>query len=396
MSTSLDIIVVGAGPAGATAARECAERGLQVTVLDKAEFPRDKPCGGGVNVRAAKLLPFPIDSVVERTASGWAVCLPSGRETRRDLGRPVTYLTQRRAFDALLLEKAIARGAVLRERARVREVMHDRGAVFVRTSTELLSARCLIIADGAHGTTARLAGIPQLFQHGVALETRYAIPRDWDVPLRIELGTVAGGYAWGFLKQDHIDVGVGGWLSEAGRLRAALARFAGRFRLGAPLSKPRAHRLPVRAPGAPLASGRVLLAGDAAGLLDPLTGDGIYAAIESGRLAAVHAARVLAGRCVDFRGYAVDVEEGLGAESALGVLLHDVLHSSPSAAYFGLSRVPALWAIGGRILRGESTGPKEKARFELAWPALALAARVGRLRRARRAEADHGRTIEPG
>ena len=71
-----DVIVVGTGPAGSTAAREAAERGLSVLLLDKAEFPRDKPCGGGVNVRAARLLPFDLAPVVERVVSramqmGW-------------------------------------------------------------------------------------------------------------------------------------------------------------------------------------------------------------------------------------------------------------------------------------------------------------------------------------
>src|SRR5579872_4717814 len=120
-----DVIIVGAGPAGSTTARECAERGLSVLLLDRAEFPRDKPCGGGVNVRTARLLPFDLSPVAERVIYGLRVSVHRSNSFEREAQEPLSYLTQRRRFDAFLAEKAVGAGAVLRERLGVRAV--DRG-----------------------------------------------------------------------------------------------------------------------------------------------------------------------------------------------------------------------------------------------------------------------------
>src|SRR5690348_5347130 len=106
-----DAIVVGAGPAGSTAAREIASRGGSVLLLERARFPRDKPCGGGVTPRAARRLPFDLAPVVERAVDGvyFSLKLRSGF-TRRS-GATLTYLTQRRLLDAFLVRQAECAGA---------------------------------------------------------------------------------------------------------------------------------------------------------------------------------------------------------------------------------------------------------------------------------------------
>ena len=106
-----DVIVVGAGPAGSTTARECASSGLSVLMVDKAEFPRDKPCGGGVTIRAAELLPFDLSSVTERTASGLHFSFKQGRGFNRSAEHDLIYLTQRLKLDQFLIEKALDSGA---------------------------------------------------------------------------------------------------------------------------------------------------------------------------------------------------------------------------------------------------------------------------------------------
>src|SRR3989304_6772450 len=108
--------VGGAGPAGSTTARECAERGLSVLLLEKAAFPRDKPCGGGVSVRAARLLPFDLSPVVERTAYGVRFSLRQSRGFVCSSSEPLTFITQRAALDTLLADQAVRAGAILRQR----------------------------------------------------------------------------------------------------------------------------------------------------------------------------------------------------------------------------------------------------------------------------------------
>ena len=144
-----DVIVVGAGPSGSTAARECASLGLSALMLDKAEFPRDKPCGGAVMVRAANLLPFDIASVSERTIFGMHLSRRSKRFTRRS-PEELMYLTQRRHLDAFLAERAVDTGVTFRQRAPIRGVERHDTHVVVRTDDETFEASTLVAADGAN------------------------------------------------------------------------------------------------------------------------------------------------------------------------------------------------------------------------------------------------------
>jgi len=102
-----DVVVVGAGPAGSTAARECAARGLSTALLDRAEFPRDKPCGGGVTARAAALLPFDIDPVVEQRVHDIRFTWRGDSGFILRAAEPLVYLTQRARLDEFLVSKAV-------------------------------------------------------------------------------------------------------------------------------------------------------------------------------------------------------------------------------------------------------------------------------------------------
>jgi flavin-dependent dehydrogenase len=132
---------------------------------------------------------------------------------------------------------------------------------------------------------------------------------------------------------------------------AAVASFYG-FEPGK-LGGTRGHHLPVRRPGAPLAAGNALLVGDAAGLLDPFTGEGIYAAVWSGQAAARHLAAYVAGETPDLAGYAAEVERELAPELRLARRLHDLFHLTPGLYVALIGRLPRAWRFGCQMLRGE-------------------------------------------
>ena len=156
--TRFDAIVVGAGPAGSTAARELAAAGARVLVVDRAEFPRYKACGGGIPLRTERLLPFPIDSVVEDSVSRLEVANLGRNRFVRDSGTPFAHMVMRERFDALLLEQAEKAGAKFRPGTAIRGIDRN-GMVTVRADGFEAKAPFLVCADGAHSPVGRMAGL---------------------------------------------------------------------------------------------------------------------------------------------------------------------------------------------------------------------------------------------
>ena len=372
-----DVIVVGAGPAGSTTARECASRGLSVLMLDKAEFPRDKPCGGGVTIRAAGLLPFEITPVVERVISKVLFTERQSRGFARTAPNKVTYLTQRSRLDAFLAERAVRAGAEFRQREAVREVERRSTHVLVRTPIGSFKGRTLVAADGANGKTAKLAGLDARLLQGLAMEGNISppggLPEKWQDTMGFDFGGLPGGYGWVFPKGDHLNIGLGGWRHIGPTLRDRLDRLV-RFHEFDPddLWGVRGYHLPLRQPGSALADGNVVLVGDAAGLLDPLTGEGIFAAFWSGAKAAEHIASYLGEQAPDLQGYRREMERGLLQELRVSRQFHDVFHLWPGFFVGVERRSSILWRAVAHLLRGEWTYLSVKQKLRWLWPFLVL------------------------
>lgn len=379
-----DVIVVGAGPAGSTAARESAARGLTVLMLDKAEYPRDKPCGGAVSIRSAALLPFELTPVVERVISQVHFTERRSRGFTRCAPERVTYLTQRSRLDAFLAERAVEAGVTFRQRETVLQVHRTSTHVVVSTSGRSFEGRTLVAADGANGQTARLAGLDVKLLHGIALEANVTpaggVPPEWEETIGFDFGGLPGGYGWLFPKGDHLNIGLGGWRHIGPTLRDKLdelVRFYGFDPAG--IWGRRGFHLPLRQPGSPLVDGNVLLVGDAAGLLDPLTGEGIFASILSGRIAAEQITSYLEGEAPDLDGYRRGLELELLPELHVSRQFHDVFHLWPGL-FLGIERrTSMLMGAMGHLLRGEMTYLTVKRRLGPAWPVLEFVADLVRV-----------------
>jgi geranylgeranyl reductase family protein len=349
-----DVAVVGAGPAGSSTAYRLAKEGASVLLLDKARFPRDKPCGGGLTLRAVRNLPVDPGPVVEHEVDRMEFRLRYGASFRR-VGRRGAFvlMTQRRRLDQHLAEQAAAAGADFRDGAKVTAV--EEGAVTV--DGRRIAADVVVGADGANGVSARGLGLGGGFVQGVALEGNAPFDERFRGLAVVELATLPGGYGWIFPKGDHVNVGVGGWASEGPNLRDHLARLCREhgFDVTA-LTDVRGHRLPMRRAGSVAARGRTLLVGDAAGLIDPLTGDGMYEAFVSGRLAAAAAGDVLAGREQTVEPYNERIAKVLGPLATASWGAKIALDRYPRTT-FALARAPLVWPVVERLVRGDISEP---------------------------------------
>ena len=352
-----DAIVVGAGPAGSTCAYRLADAGASVLLLDRARFPRDKPCGGGVTLRALGVLPVSIDPVVEDVVNVAELCLRYGARYERGSGAPLAVMTQRIRLDAHLVAEAVRAGAELRDGTKVDGIETRNGRVVVAAGRERLSGRALVGADGVNGIVGRELGLGGNQAVGVALEGnvpwgkldrgRYA------GRIVMELGVISGGYAWVFPKGDHANVGVGGWESEGPQLRAHLARVCTEHGIvPADLEELRGYRLPLRSPRSTLARGRTLVVGDAAGLIDPLSGDGMYEAFVSARFAAESVLDLLAGRAATLESYGTRLGRSLAAHLWASWGLKVALDRFPRTT-FALAKSGLVWAAIEKVVRGE-------------------------------------------
>ena len=378
-----DVAIVGAGPAGSTAAHGLASAGANVLLVDRATFPRDKPCGGGVTGRAARLLPFALDPVVEDVVETLDCRLHYRRRFVRKARAPLALMTQRHRLDHFLLQKAAEAGADVRDGVKVADVR----ANGLTVDGAEMSARIVVGADGCNGIAARELGHGGEIVHGVALEANFPHEARYAGTMVLELAVVPGGYGWIFPKGDHVNVGVGGNESEGPRLREHLRRLCEEHDIDPDAATDtRGYRLPMRRPTSRLARGTAAVIGDAAGLVDPFSGDGMYEAFLSARLVTDAALDVLAGHAAGLEPYEQSVARRITPLTAAGWGAKVAFDRFPRTT-FALARLPLTFRVVEKLLQGELGHPGAARGLEKGAIALiyAVAKRAG----------DPGRDFQP-
>jgi len=362
LALKYDVIIVGAGPAGSTTARSCAQKGLKTVVIEKDRFPRYKPCGGFLSPRVLKELDFDIGEVIESTVSEAKFTFQLKDPFSMVSPNPIGYLVMRDSFDHLLCRKAQEGGANLYEGRRVVGFQEDSQGVDVFTDRgESIRCRYLIGADGARSVVARLLNGGGLRKAGIALEGEGRLPsgiRKKRSLVHLDLGVIPNGYGWIFPKGNLVSFGLCAILPSKGmKLRSRLERFiAGVDYIGeVGMEKACFYPLPTFAGDDLLLSkGRVLLVGDAANLIDPLTGEGIYYAIKSGQMAAEATVKAIKEDRKRITGYRESLKCTALADLGVALRLSKAIYRFPRLAYTVFKSNKSLGLLYLHILAGSA------------------------------------------
>ncbi|MFF1379053.1 geranylgeranyl reductase family protein [Streptomyces sp. NPDC058308] len=366
-----DVVVVGAGPAGASAAYAAAVAGRTVLLLEKADIPRYKTCGGGIIGPSRDSLPPGFELPLRDRVYAVTFAL-DGKFTRTRRSRQMLFgLINRPEFDQQLVEHAQKAGAELRTGVTVARVeqhgpdVPDRRTVaVVLQGGETVLARAVVGADGSASRIGAHVGV-KLDQVDLGLEAEIPVPEtvaeDWAGRALIDWGPMPGSYGWVFPKGDTLTVGVISARGEGAATKRYLEDFIARLGLaGFEPSVSSGHLTRCRSDDSPLSRGRVLVCGDAAGLLEPWTREGISFALRSGRLAGEWAVRIAeAHDAVDARrqalNYAFAIKAGLGVEMSVGRRLLKAFERRPGVLHTAITGFRPAWNAFAKITRGSTT-----------------------------------------
>jgi len=359
-----DVIVVGMGPGGSTAARRLASRGLNVLGIDKARFPRYKSCGGCVSAKVDALDDLDFSSVVEETVSAITFTYKFGRPIDVGSDAPVGYNVMRDKFDALMMEQARSRGVEVIEGVKVTGAREEKGRVVVSTdSGSSYRGRYLVGADGAGGVIGRDYFDLKPKECALSMTAEVPIERETEERFRgglyVDFGSVPYGYSWIFPKKEHLSIGFAVESSKAkGGVRRYMKELVASHKVlrGLNVEESVGWTIPLYySPSQRVVKGRVAAIGDAGHLVDPFLGEGIYFAIKSAESAAEVIAEQAEQDSGDLTPYQEWLNRELYPEFDAALKLSRLVYNYPRMWYMALEYDRGLMECYYDVIRGSSS-----------------------------------------
>ena len=353
-----DCIIVGAGPAGASAAYHLANQGHSVLVLDKANFPRDKSCGGGVSPAIAQWFDFDFSPVIENQVSQVKYTFKMGDPAEVELkGVTPMWMVQRQQFDNFLMEQVTGKGAEFKSGVEVTGATLQGDTWQVQTSAGTFEGKYLIAADGANSAVARFLGMDNTSTIAAAsFQVPGTVSDRRKMTAFFDFGSLKNGFMWCFPKADGYSFSAAYVRNPKGKpdeLKKQLTKYAELFDLDPSQGDYQEHSLNLWQKDRPLHSDRALLAGEAAGMVDPLIGEGIRPAMFTGVRAAGAVMGALKGDTNALADYTKSVNAEWGSNLAKADFLAGLFFKAPKIAYkMGVKR-PTAGQLMGKILCGE-------------------------------------------
>ena len=342
MNTSkvFDVIVVGAGPSGGMLSYYLSQSGMNVLVVEKKKIPRYKACGGGLTRRVLSILPFDISSVVEDYTHTAILNVRNETVFQRTFDDPIIGMVMRDRFDAYLIRKAQDSGAKILENTSFISAVEKNGYCMVQTSKETIKSRIIVGADGANSRVSRSIGLPIQSDRMFAIEAEIDPGEDgimdrYRQSAVFDFGIVPRGYGWIFPKRNHLSVGVLTYAKLGRRLMCYLKTYIKRI---APdqkifLRSMCGHSIPHSPGKGNIYSNRKgLLVGDSTGLVDPITGEGIYYAVKGAKIAADSIAKYFLDKR-PIEAYNADLKREMAQDLFCAEKLAFILYKIPFIAY---------------------------------------------------------------
>ena len=350
-----DCIIVGAGPAGGSAAYHLAKRGRRVLVLEKEAFPRYKPCGGGVSPQVAQWFDFDFSPAISLKTHDLRFTWKLEDPVESDLSalEPI-WMVRRDIFDQFLMQQAQAQGAELLTRTEALGIEFKGDHWQVNTATGPLTGRYLIAADGAKGPMAKWLGFTQRKRRlagALEAEAQMRIPNS---TVHFEFGLIKNGYIWNFPKADGYSIGVGTFRGGAPQdFKAILSAYAAAFNIDLGTVKQYGHPISLWDGDQPLHTQNALLAGEAACIVDPMTAEGIRPSMFTGVKAAEAIDQAIGGSANALEEYSNRIAQEWGREMVWAQRLAALFYSLPGVGYkVGVKRPGAAERMG-QILCGK-------------------------------------------
>lgn len=350
-----DCIIVGAGPAGGTAAYHLAKQGRSVLVLEKESLPRYKPCGGGVSPAIAQWFDFDFAPAISIQADTIRCTWKMGESVQTELEtNESVWMVRRDVFDHFLIQQAIKQGAQLREKTEVTGIEFKNDHWQVNTINESVTGRYLIAADGAKGLMAKWLGFKERKRRlAAALEAEAQAKVVNGNIAHLEFGMVKNGYLWNFPKADGYSIGIGTFIGgEQQDLKNILNEYGKGFGVDINNVKQYGHALCLWNGNQTLHTENAVLAGEAACVVDPFTAEGIRPSIFSGLKAAEAINKALAGETNALEQYSEVINEQWGVQMAWAQKLGGAFYRFPGIGYKAVKR-PSAIKIMGKILCGQ-------------------------------------------
>ncbi|MEM8506065.1 MAG: geranylgeranyl reductase family protein [Cyanobacteria bacterium P01_D01_bin.1] len=354
-----DCIIVGAGPAGASAAYHLSKQGHAVLLLEKAALPRYKPCGGGVSPQVAEWFDFDFSPVISQKVTRARYTWKLGEAIEVDLQAPI-WMVRRNEFDYYLVQQAQRVGTVLKDETKATgvEFMVQRDGYWkVTTSEGAFEGRYLIAADGGRGPMAKWLGFGDRTPNiAGAIEIEPKRPVEDGHVVHFEFGLLKNGYVWNFPKKDGYSIGSGVFRTDRRKgkdLVAPMAEYAQGFGVDGNAEPKFGHPVYIWNGNQRLHTQNAVLAGEAACIVDPLTAEGIRPSIFTGIKAAEAVDGAIAGNPLALSNYTAIITTEIGSEMKLATRLAKAFYAAPYLSYRTIMQQPsATWAMA-RIFAGE-------------------------------------------